>query len=1083
MSRNGRFGCILTLAVFFTVGLAGSAQALAMRKGPYLIYPGVNTQMQVLWQLDGTATCTLEWGLDTNYGTGSTQTTEYGSDHQHKYTIPDLSPGTKYFYRVTAGSAGQHTGSFRTAPSTGAMDVRMLAYGDTRTNPGDHDSVCEAAIDEYTSDPSCQTLMLLSGDWVNTGDSESDWDNQYFNRSYPNALQMQSELAINGCMGNHEGSGSVYVKYWPYPYQAARYWSFDYGPVHVVVVDQYADYSPGSAQLNWIASDLATTDQEWKIMLYHEPGWSAGGGHGNNTDVQNRLQPLCVQYGVDITIAGHNHYYCRCDVEGVHHITSGGGGAPQHTPDLGYPNVVTAEKSFHFCKIDIDDYDLTFTAYRTNGTVIDQFSVQHESPNLMVNPGAETGDFTGWNTGGYPSGQPMINPPTDVPSPPNHSGDYRFGLSVTSETANCYQYQTIVVDPGSMYTAGLSACHMNGTDEHVQMSWIDGAWPGTENVLYDIGPGSPGTTWVDYAGATFSPSDVAATIVLRYLHDAATGTASIHVDDIWAEYFPPTPTPTATPTSTPTPGAYLLNPSFEEAGGSLNGWTNNTSWGIDGLFPNPGGAVDGSHWASYSYGGGGTVMHEIYQNVAVSPGGTYRLSGYYNLGGTNGWAKGSLMWYDGTYTGSGGGTEIDSLTWSYGMGIIPWTQLSGDINPTGSTIGFIVRADISGWGGGVNVDLCNLVDISGPTNTPEPTDTPAATDTPAPTSTVTNTPLPTDTPTETPTPPSYYDDHASAETPVAGTVSGSYLDTHESDLVYESITERESGGKPDLRHSWLEHIWVFNVQGSNPATLYVKGYHSANSEGDDFLFSVSVDGGESYSPVLTLTKTSDDGEFDSGSLPAGVSGTVYVKVEDTDRSQGNRNLDTVYVDEMYIRSFGAGPTFTPTEVPTPEPTNTPAPTDTPGGGPYQDHASGETTILGTVTTGSYLDTLESDLVYEGITEEETEPAKPFKSVSMLEHIWTVNVQGGDPGTLYVKGYHTANSEGDDFAFSASVNGGQSYSPVLTLTKTVDDGQFDSGSLPSGVSGTVYIKVEDTDRSRGNNALDTVYVDELYVETN
>jgi hypothetical protein len=42
--------------------------------------------------------------------------------------------------------------------------------------------------------------------------------------------------------------------------------------------------------------------------------------------------------------------------------------------------------------------------------VIDQFSVIHESSNLLVNPGAETADFTGWTTGGTPSGQPIYSP-------------------------------------------------------------------------------------------------------------------------------------------------------------------------------------------------------------------------------------------------------------------------------------------------------------------------------------------------------------------------------------------------------------------------------------------------------------------------------------------------------------------------------------------------------------------------------------------------------------------------------------------------------------------------------------------------
>jgi len=58
-----------------------------MRKAPYLVYRGDNTKMRVLWQLILTDTCTIEWGTDTSYSLGSQQTTEFGTDHQHRYTI------------------------------------------------------------------------------------------------------------------------------------------------------------------------------------------------------------------------------------------------------------------------------------------------------------------------------------------------------------------------------------------------------------------------------------------------------------------------------------------------------------------------------------------------------------------------------------------------------------------------------------------------------------------------------------------------------------------------------------------------------------------------------------------------------------------------------------------------------------------------------------------------------------------------------------------------------------------------------------------------------------------------------------
>jgi hypothetical protein len=343
-----------------------------MRKAPYLIYPGNVSQMQVLWQLISTATCTIEWGTDTLYSLGSAQTNEYGSDHQHTYTIDNLTPATKYYYRVSENQE-VYTGSFRSAPDNNETNIKFLAYGDTRSNPGTHNQVAAAMVETYIGDEDFQSLIIVVGDLVNNGNSESDWDNQFFDPSYANIQEMLSTLPYQSCMGNHEESGVLFMKYFPYPFVAGRYWSFDYGPAHFAVVDQYTSYTPGSAQLTWLENDLASTTKPWKFIYLHEPGWSAG-GHSNEVPVQLYIQPLCEQYGIPIVFGGHNHYYARAEVNGVQHITTGGGGAPLYQPDLNFPNVITATMAHHFCTIEIEDDILSFKAIKPDGTVIDSFT-------------------------------------------------------------------------------------------------------------------------------------------------------------------------------------------------------------------------------------------------------------------------------------------------------------------------------------------------------------------------------------------------------------------------------------------------------------------------------------------------------------------------------------------------------------------------------------------------------------------------------------------------------------------------------------------------------------------------------------
>jgi len=357
-------------------------QATTLQKGPYLIYPNTNTRMTVLWQTDATPeNSKIEWGTTTAYESSSGSLTESGNgsnEHQFSYTIAGLDIATRYYYRVTV-DAQQDTGSFTAAPSDAAQAVTIYGYGDTRSNPNDHDIVVAQLLTDVDADADHrQTMILHAGDWVGSGDNESYWADGYFNRSYANALEFMSRMPAMGSRGNHEGSGVLLRKYWPYNYQdgSGCYYSFDYGPAHVTVIDQYVSFAPGSAQYIWLENDLATTQKLWKLIVLHEPAWSAGGGgHGNDGNAQQYLCPLFEKHGVAVVHAGHNHYYARCVVNGIQHITAGGGGAPLYEPDPGAENVVMTDKSLHFMKYEISEGRMTISAIRSDGSVIESFEV------------------------------------------------------------------------------------------------------------------------------------------------------------------------------------------------------------------------------------------------------------------------------------------------------------------------------------------------------------------------------------------------------------------------------------------------------------------------------------------------------------------------------------------------------------------------------------------------------------------------------------------------------------------------------------------------------------------------------------
>ncbi len=415
----------------------GTPPEPVLEKGPYLIYEGNNTKMTVLWQLDGDANCTLRWGPNTLYETGNTVTTEYG-DNQHKRTITNLTPGSKYYYQVEVPDDANYAGSFRTAPATNARDIKFMVMGDTQSSPSgsslaDVNSVCAAMFDNFndgTGDPNYQTFTLHTGDRVYY-DTNGNWDNDYFNRSYDGTLNLHANLPTQGCRGNHDddigGLGANYDRYWPYPYSdrsnwdsnnTGSYWSFDYGPAHILVIDQFNAYSTNDNyvidddQMTWIDDDLAATSKEWKFILLHAPGYDARGVGPNPivTQVRDDIQALCETHGVDILFNGHQHYYAHSEVNDVKHITTVAGAIPPREPDgPDWPtgHVKDSNGIYHFCKIEISDCQLNFEAVDVSGNVVDSFSIIHEvteanNPSPADNDsGVPIDTILSWQSGNY----------------------------------------------------------------------------------------------------------------------------------------------------------------------------------------------------------------------------------------------------------------------------------------------------------------------------------------------------------------------------------------------------------------------------------------------------------------------------------------------------------------------------------------------------------------------------------------------------------------------------------------------------------------------------------------------------------
>ena len=176
--------------------------------------------------------------------------------------------------------------------------------------------------------------------------------------------------------------------------------------------------------------------------------------------------------------------------------------------------------------------------------------------------------------------------------------------------------------------------------------------------------------------------------------------------------------------------------------------------------------------------------------------------------------------------------------------------------------------------------------------------------------------------------------YAMSDNSVLGTYSGTYLNTYVSDNSYEVITEAISTSHPVKTTSNAQHIWDFALgSGGSNTQFVVEAYRPTNSDGDNFVFEYSTDG-STYLPLVTVASATE--QVYTVSLP-NVTGTVYVRVTDSNRSWGATSLDAVYVDEMYI-SYSSGPT-----APTAEFSGTPTSGEEPLTVSFTDLSTGEPT--------------------------------------------------------------------------------------------------------------------------------------------
>jgi predicted phosphodiesterase len=359
------------------------------------------TSIAIVWRTDeGTLASTVQLG---RRGTGersvvgSTFVFETGSGEArelvrlHEARVCGLAPDTEYVYRVGGvDDDGREAWSpeyrFRTAPDLTAdpsAEVTVLVMGDSRNGAG-----TLAALLDRAETIAAPDLVLFSGDAVAHGQVQLEWDQ--FWAAAEGHLERVPFIAAHG---NHEANALNFFAQMALPGDE-RDFVLDYGALHLTVIndtplddDAFAASVPAFLE-TWLRP--AGQDVPWSVLMHHRPAWSSATTHGSNTELQALLGPIIDAKQVDLVLNGHTHVYERSHPlragvvqrsprEGTIYLVAGGAGAPHHGLGSSYWTAV-AETTHHFVILTVRAGQLTFTAYREDGGVIDQMTLTGDQP-------------------------------------------------------------------------------------------------------------------------------------------------------------------------------------------------------------------------------------------------------------------------------------------------------------------------------------------------------------------------------------------------------------------------------------------------------------------------------------------------------------------------------------------------------------------------------------------------------------------------------------------------------------------------------------------------------------------------------
>lgn len=319
--------------------------------------------------------------------------TDKGKRGIHKAEVSGLEAGTVYTYRAGSGKEGEWTAAASFTTMESDMDqVTFINVTDSQGEKAADFAVWGQTLNRAVETFPAAQFIVHNGDFAEKAEDSTGW-----NRFFSNVTSLVARIPLMPVTGNHdevEEQAAGFTSHFNVPDNGAKgsiagtTYSFDYGPVHITVLNTESNLSK---QAEWLKKDLAGTDQAWKIVAMHRPVYG-----GNRYKKVEDWAHIFDKYEVDLVLQGHNHEYSRSHpllngkivtgskkpagtARGTVYVVTNASGNKFNAKkeDQFYHAVHFQNNKAMFAGVSVRGKMLTYEAYDVDGKRLDLFTLTH----------------------------------------------------------------------------------------------------------------------------------------------------------------------------------------------------------------------------------------------------------------------------------------------------------------------------------------------------------------------------------------------------------------------------------------------------------------------------------------------------------------------------------------------------------------------------------------------------------------------------------------------------------------------------------------------------------------------------------